>query len=360
MADSKSGIGGFRTQIGGFNKEDVIAYINELQESHARELERSRQETRSKSDAYEKALDEANAALRSQYAKLREGEEEQENLQALINEQYAVNRQLRDQVAAMTPTDAQREEQERLQQENASLQAELEQVRGELEALRQQWESSARDGEELERLQQENASLQAELEQEAAAAARLQKDLEEITRERETQSQLQQQTVRDARLHQQQLEEDTRRQAEELRILREEKSRYRLLLNDVGGFVADVRTMGRRYLDDAGKRCDSRLTALAEVVASLQDQLAAASTQLTEAREALREQSSLDTAQLDAMGDEMMRTASGLESSAPAEPAEEPVKPDTLPDTPAPLPEEPVAPPEEPAPADTPSAPDFF
>ena len=46
MADSKSGIGGFRTQIGGFNKEDVIAYINELQESHARELERSRQETR--------------------------------------------------------------------------------------------------------------------------------------------------------------------------------------------------------------------------------------------------------------------------------------------------------------------------
>ena len=83
---------GFRSKFGGFNKEDVLMYINTLQEEHGRELA-------AQSEAYEKALSEANKALEEQYAALQAEREEQEKLQQLINEQYALNRELRDQVA---------------------------------------------------------------------------------------------------------------------------------------------------------------------------------------------------------------------------------------------------------------------
>lgn len=90
---------GFRSKFGGFNKEDVLTYINNLQEEHSRELAAQQQAMTAEREAYEKALSEANAALEAQHAALQAEREEQEKLQALINEQYELNRTLRDQVA---------------------------------------------------------------------------------------------------------------------------------------------------------------------------------------------------------------------------------------------------------------------
>ncbi len=90
---------GFRSKFGGFNKDDVLAYINALQEEHGRELATQQQTATAEIEAYQKALAEANAALEEQHAALLAEREEQEKLQALINEQYAANRELRVQLA---------------------------------------------------------------------------------------------------------------------------------------------------------------------------------------------------------------------------------------------------------------------
>ena len=78
---------GFRSKFGGFNKEDVLTYINALQAEHSRELALQQQAAQVEREAYEKALSEANAALEEQHATLLAEREEQEKLQALINEQ---------------------------------------------------------------------------------------------------------------------------------------------------------------------------------------------------------------------------------------------------------------------------------
>ncbi len=90
---------GFRSKFGGFNKEDVLTYINALQEEHSRELALQQQAAAAEHEAYEKALGEANAALEEQHATLLAERKEQEKLQALINEQYEANRELRIQLA---------------------------------------------------------------------------------------------------------------------------------------------------------------------------------------------------------------------------------------------------------------------
>lgn len=90
---------GFRSKFGGFNKEDVLIYINALQEEHSRELAMQQQAATVEREAYEKALSEANAALEAQHTTLLAEREEQEKLQALINEQYEANRELRIQLA---------------------------------------------------------------------------------------------------------------------------------------------------------------------------------------------------------------------------------------------------------------------
>lgn len=90
---------GFRSKFGGFNKEDVLTYINALQEEHSRELALQQQAATAEHEAYEKALAQANDALEEQHATLLAEREEQEKLQALINEQYETNRELRIQLA---------------------------------------------------------------------------------------------------------------------------------------------------------------------------------------------------------------------------------------------------------------------
>ena len=139
---------GFRSKFGGFNKEDVLTYINALQEEHGRELAAQQQTATAEREAYEKALSEANAALEEQHNTLLAEREEQERLQQLINEQYEINRELRDQATkseeARATNATLKARVARLEQENAAVKkeaaaahaAEEQELRRQLAALR--------------------------------------------------------------------------------------------------------------------------------------------------------------------------------------------------------------------------------
>lgn len=361
MAEDKSGVGGFRTQLGGFHKEDVIAYIQSLKEEHSRELEELRAREERRCAAYEKALEDANSALREQYERLQTGEADHESLQTQLAEQLAANRELQAQVDDLTLDAADREELARLRQINTDMEAELEQLAARYRLLEQGAQLSAKDRDDLaarlQQITQERDDLLLRLSQaEEEDKMHLRQAEEELRRQRE-------QLERSARGQLEQAEEELRGQREQTETVRAENDRYRQLLNGAGGFVADLRGMGRRYLDDASSRCDSRLAALAEAVDSLKDQLTAAAADLADARDALREQSSRDTEHMDALGDEMSRTAAGLEPPDPV--CEDPEPEQTAPpvetvkeDETEPIKADPL--PEEPAPEDRTAPADFF
>ena len=245
MAEDKSGIGGFRTQLGGFHKEDVIAYIQSLKEEHSRELGELRAREESRCAAYEKALENANSALREQYERLQTGEAEQENLQARLSEQYAANRELQEQVDALTLDSEDREELARLRQINTDLEAEMEQLAARYRLLEQEAQAAAGERDDLTaRLQQITA------EREDLRLRLSQTEEEDRTHRRQAEE--------DLRQLREQMAEESRDQLEQLGSLRTENEQFRQLLNGAGAFVADLRGMGRRYLDDASSRCDSR------------------------------------------------------------------------------------------------------
>lgn len=141
---------GFRSKFGGFNKEDVLTYINALQEEHSRELAAQQQTATAEREAYEKALNEANAALEEQHNTLLAEREEQARLQQLINEQYEANRELRDQVA----------QSEEARATNATLKARVAQLEAECAAVKKEAES-AHAAEEQE-LRRQLAAMRAE------------------------------------------------------------------------------------------------------------------------------------------------------------------------------------------------------
>lgn len=200
MADK--GISGFRSKFGGFRKEDVLKYINQLQEEHSREVAYWQEQLEAQRAAYDKALTDANAALVKQFDELQVERTESEQLQRLLSEQYEVNRTLRSeadkaaaarsaeaaqkaQIAALQHEAAQRQrdfeaELAALKAENARYQAQAQQVDrliAEIRAAGQQQveEATERCRQTLNTLQGAIASLKA-AEVELAAADEALKD----------------------------------------------------------------------------------------------------------------------------------------------------------------------------------------
>lgn len=266
---AEQNISGFRSKFGGFKKEDVLEYINTLQEEHAREIAEWQQQTAAQREAYEKALGDANRALVEQFDALQAERAEQEQLQRLVNEQYEANRVLRDQAARAAEAKAAEEDL------NARLAAAQQLVQA---------------------LQKQNAELQRQ-----TAVLKAQ------------QSEQEQAALRERTLRQQ----VAAAQAEASRA-REENRRYRELVHDVGSFVVEVRAMGQRYLDDANERCQSRLGTLLRVIGSLNAELAAAESELTTAGDTLSTQNSSAEQRLDELARELERSAAGIEEVTPA------------------------------------------
>lgn len=89
---------GFRTQLNGFHKEDVLGYIADLQKDYEQETNRLREQAQTEREAYEQALKQANDELARQFAQLNEERSEQERLQTLISQLYEANREMAAQV----------------------------------------------------------------------------------------------------------------------------------------------------------------------------------------------------------------------------------------------------------------------
>lgn len=265
MADSN----GFRTKFGGFHKDDVLAYIDSLQQEHGRQLAQVQQDADAQREAYEKALNDANQALAEQFESLQAERAEQDKLQQLVNEQYEVNRVLRERAET------------------------VEKAQADARALQEQVEALKREGAELRARLTAAETAQSELMQEKEAftksAARLQEAKGQAL-------QAQQACTR----------------------LEEENRRYRQLVGDVGSFVVEVRAMGQRYLEEANSRCQGRLTAISNAIAALTEHLSAAAAELSAADDALAEQTSGAEQRLDELAREMERSADQL-TAPPAE-----------------------------------------
>lgn len=293
MAD----VSGFRTKFGGFNKEDVLAYIDSLQEEQARQLEQAEQQAAAQCAAYEKALNEANEALAQQFQALQEERAEQDKLQQLINEQYEANRTLRESAQAGQQKQAEwddlRDKAEGLQAENGRLQAQLAQSTRDMEALRQ---ILATREQELTALRQK---AEESTDQSATVASQQQALQEAAQQMEELQSQLHTANGNSTRLE-------------------EQNRQYQKLVGDVGAFVVEVRAMGQRFLEDANTRCEKRLHGLSDAIEALSQELQAAAQELHAADRALEVQNSGAGERLDALARELERSATAFQT-APAE-----------------------------------------
>ena len=161
---------GFRSKFGGFNKDDVLTYINTLQEEHSRELALQQQTAAAEHEAYEKALSEANAALEEQHTALLAERAEQEKLQALINEQYEANRELRLQLA----------EAEEARRSHAAMQTRVAELEQQNAAVKRETAQQAAATEQ--ELRRELAALRAEKQQLAAENRRYHELVNEVGR----------------------------------------------------------------------------------------------------------------------------------------------------------------------------------
>ncbi len=257
--------GMFRTGLGGFNKQDVLQYIDELQAEHLREtaalngqLDAERQAL-ADAQAALSAANEQKAALETQVATL---EQDGEQLQKLIDEQNSANRILRARV--------------------------------------QEGEEHAKA---LAAAQEELQSLRVEIGQAAATKAHCEAELQTVDRLKEQ--------VRQAEAAAQAAQQRQRELAEVNR-------RYQALIGDVGSFVMEIRSMGQHYLTDTRNRAAHSLTDTMQAVAALQRQLCDTAEELRSTEAAMQEENTQAEQQLE----ELMRTlASTAEAASSAEAA---------------------------------------
>lgn len=248
MAD----IGQFRSVLGGFNKDDVLEYINSLQEQYAQQLHDLRKQADAEREAYEKALNDANAELARQFDQLQQDRTEQDQLrveqdrlQKLVSEQYSALRELRSRSSVNSGT----------QDEVKTLRAQLDEEKKRYNRLAAQLQTPADTGRKSDTLQ-----------------TRLDLTTEENAR------------------------------------LAAENKRYRELVGDVGNFVVDVRAMGQRYIDDANARCSTHLSTISQIIADLTAHLTAAADDLAAAQSNQGDQMRCANEQMDALVREMERT----------------------------------------------------
>lgn len=277
-------LGAFRTGLSGFNKKDVLDYIDSMQLSHAEELNQQAAMAdnlrRQISQAEEKASAAADRADQAG-AEVAAMREENQQLQQSLDEALRFVSELKAQAAEM---DALRREREDFRSRAAEAEARAEEAYAHTE--------------ENGRLRLENRRLAGELEQ------------------------LRQQTVPAEAVDTERAQSQSRIAAleEQAARLTAENDRLNGLVGDVGELIMEVRSMGQRYLDSACRRGEEGIEALDGAVASLQRQLEEAKGDVDAARDELKEQREAAAARLEEMVQSLVRQAD--ESAAPPSPTE--------------------------------------
>lgn len=246
--------GAFRTSFSGFNKADVLAYIDALQSRHSEELQeavRQAEQIKSALSAQEKFIEE----LRQENETLREKAEVNHRLEA----------------------DCRRlsEEAEIFQMEKAELNARLAELQQRLTSDDER--QTLRLREERDVLSEQVAQLESQRTELHAVAEQRDEELRRLTEQRDA--------------------------------LAESNRRYDALVGDVGSFIMELHSMGQRFLETAYKRSDACLSAVEGSVSSLSEQLADARSRVDGARQELLDHGTIAGLRLDELVQKLEESA---------------------------------------------------
>lgn len=276
--------GSFRTGIGGFNKTDVLNYIDALQTEHTAVLGQREEELelcRSQLAEAQQRLTEAEQAL----------QQNTEQLAALLEK--AEEQRIQLETAAQQEREAEQARQaaEQLVREKASLQEQLAGMRT-LADMAEEWQQEA------ETLREELRTAASAREQEGAAAQQRIDELHTLLEQerawRDEQEAARQQQAADREELTRQLtslRQQVGARDEDFRRLEEENREYAELVEDVGSFVMELRSMGRRYLDTIFSRSSDCLNTVDGAIGLLSEQLDDVHRDMEAARQELEENS---------------------------------------------------------------------
>lgn len=278
---AQSGI--FHTSMRGFNKEEVLQYIEDLNARAVADHQAATEEIAQKQQE-NTALKSQISACQSQLAK---AEQNAEELQKLVDEYRITVRKMNE-----------------AEEQTTALNGEIASLRQQIEALNRERVALNARGVRAEQLaaeqEQELSSLREKAEEWRASAEGLSAQLTAEKRENEA--------LR-SRVHNAELTPEKRRYYEQLgdtcRKAVEENRRYRALIGHVGTFVAEVRQMNRTMLEDT---CRQGADALARADSELETavtQLLASRAALSDMQKALAERFEANDQRLSALCDRL-------------------------------------------------------
>ena len=309
-------IGSFRTGIGGFNKTDVLNYIDELNARHGEEVENAHRE-----------LEEARAQLTDERQKLEETDLALKQNAEQLSEALQKCKQLEEQLAEM----------ERLRREAAAgdaLRRENRELREQLGGMRLLADSA---GEVQARADELQSALEKERAERTAESDAFHKQLEELQARLETEKELRlggdEKSV-SLRADNERLQEELTAQkaeaagkdAEMERLLAANRS-YEGLMGDLGAFLVEIRSMGQRYLESTYARAGGCLDTVEDTLEGIGRQLTASREDIGKARQELEEKSAAAELRLEEWARHLERSAAAVAECAesPEEKAEDPL-----------------------------------
>lgn len=315
-------IGSFRTGLGGFNKKDVLRYIDENNAAHAEEvaaLEADIARFRQQAEDAEKRARDGLDAIEQAERKATELLEENVRLQQAAEETGRLNQELRQRLAAMEDQQA---EVDRLREQAARAADDARTAAEREQAALARLEACERQSGQA-RTQEEERAAQA-----AAQREQLRRQLEEYRRaaaagaaERETLLAEKARLAADLQEARRQWDEKKKR-CEELETA---NRRYGTLVGDVGGFIMEVRSMGQKFLETAFRRSEGCLDDLDGAVTGLEHQLKETRADVEQARQELNEQSTAAGLRLEELVQALEESGELLDSPGEkASPGEEP------------------------------------
>ena len=267
---AESGI--FRTSIGGFNKTDVLRYIDDLQMQAQDSLK-----------ALQEQLDQAEMRAKQAEEQAEQAVRRQTELETSFQQE---NTRLRLQA-----------------EENSRKLTSAAQQASALESLRQENQELRKQAEEARLKQQSKPALELELERLQKACVSNWKDSQRLEKENiELRSSLEkarqqiQEEKNAATLETRKKEEEWRARMDQLQTrcaeLEAANVRYQDMVGNVGGFIVEIRALGQRFLETAYQRSSACLDTVSGVVESLEKGIDTCQKEMEDVRRELTDQSS--------------------------------------------------------------------
>ncbi|MDD3693711.1 MAG: hypothetical protein PHX02_07430 [Oscillospiraceae bacterium] len=297
--------GSFRVAFKGFNKADVLEYIDDLKSLHADETRMLQQQIEKLQETFT-ANESENSELKSQNEQL-VSELNKLNSEAERFKQYVQEKQKYEEDLSRLKREVEvlRQEKKQLFDRNAAMQEKVtaaDELKRQIEALKEenrrfnkcrQSETARIDyaTKSISVLKEENKKLRTKLEDAGALAEQLK---EQIRQQKKRISELQ--------IH--------------IDNMSESNKRYDVLVGDAGAFIMEMYSMGQHFLEIAYKRSDGCLDEMESSLISLSQQANNAREQVKKARQELLDYGAVAGLRLDELMQSLEDSAGALSSNA--------------------------------------------